>query len=57
MLPVLTPLFNHDSPRLAGFPMFYWLQFAYIVVGVVTTSIVYRLTRRPNAPSAGDRDE
>ena len=29
VLPVLTPLFNHDSPRLWGFPMFYWLQFAF----------------------------
>jgi hypothetical protein len=51
VLPLLTPLFNHDSPRLAGFPAFYWLQFAFILVGVVTTSVVYRMTRRP-APAA-----
>jgi len=52
VLPLLTPIFNHDSPRLAGFPMFYWLQFAYILVGVGTTSLVYRMTRRPSAPAA-----
>ena len=46
VLPVLTPLFNHDSPRLWGFPMFYWLQFAFILVGVATTSLVYQMTRR-----------
>jgi hypothetical protein len=45
VLPVLTPIYNFDSPRLWGFPAFYWLQFSFIIVGVVTTSIVYRMTR------------
>ncbi|GGK88140.1 DUF3311 domain-containing protein [Mangrovihabitans endophyticus] len=45
VLPLLTPLFNIDSPRLWGFPAFYWLQFLFILVGVATTSIVYRMTR------------
>jgi hypothetical protein len=45
VLPLLTPLFNFDTPRLWGFPAFYWLQFAFILVGVVTTSVVYRMTR------------
>jgi hypothetical protein len=53
VLPLLTPLFNFDSPRLWGFPAFYWLQFAFILVGVTTTSIVYRMTRRPS-PEARD---
>ena len=53
VLPVLTPLYNFDSPRLWGFPAFYWLQFAFILVGVVTTSIVYQMTRKPRpAPAA-----
>jgi Protein of unknown function (DUF3311) len=47
VVPLLTPLYNFDSPRLWGFPAFYWLQFAFIVLGVVTTSIVYRMTKRP----------
>jgi hypothetical protein len=46
VVPLLTPIFNHDSPRLWGFPAFYWLQFAFILVGVATTSLVYRMTRR-----------
>jgi hypothetical protein len=46
VVPLLTPLFNHDSPRLFGFPAFYWLQFLFIVLGVTTTTIVYRMTRR-----------
>ncbi|GAA2626898.1 hypothetical protein Adu01nite_59440 [Paractinoplanes durhamensis] len=46
VVPLLTPLFNHDSPRLWGFPAFYWLQFLFILVGVATTSVVYRMTRR-----------
>ena len=46
VLPLLTPLFNRDSPRLGGFPAFYWLQFFLILVGVVTTSLVYKMTKR-----------
>ena len=46
VLPLMTPLFNFDSPRLFGFPMFYWLQFAFILVGVATTSVVYQMTKR-----------
>jgi hypothetical protein len=45
-LPLLTPLYNHDSPRWLGFPLFYWLQFLFIFVGVATTTVVYRMTRR-----------
>jgi hypothetical protein len=46
VVPLLTPLYNHDSPRLWGFPAFYWLQFLFILLGVTTTSVVYRMTRR-----------
>jgi hypothetical protein len=56
VLPLLTPIYNFDSPRLWGFPAFYWLQFLFILVGVATTSFVYRMTRRP-ALKDGDPDE
>jgi hypothetical protein len=46
VLPLMTPLFNADEPRFLGFPKFYWLQFAFIAVGVTTTSIVYQMTKR-----------
>ena len=46
VLPLLVPLFNADGPRLFGFPRFYWLQLAFIVVGVATTTFVYQTTKR-----------
>jgi len=56
VLPVLTPIYNFGSPRLWGFPAFYWLQFMFILVGVATTLLVYRMTRTPrvaaSAPAA-----
>ncbi|GLW06566.1 hypothetical protein Misp01_16960 [Microtetraspora sp. NBRC 13810] len=45
-LPLLPFLFNADEPRLLGLPLFYWLQLAYIAVGVTSTTVVYRMTRR-----------
>jgi hypothetical protein len=46
VVPLLTFLYNADEPRLFGFPKFYWLQFAFIALGVTTTSIVYQMTKR-----------
>jgi len=46
VVPLLTPLYNHDSPRLFGFPTFYWLQLAFILLGVATTTLVYKMTTR-----------
>ncbi|MFC7546183.1 DUF3311 domain-containing protein [Plantactinospora sp. GCM10030261] len=46
IVPLLTPLFNHDSPRLLGFPTFYWLQLAFIALGVTTTTVVYQMTKK-----------
>jgi Protein of unknown function (DUF3311) len=67
VVPLLTPLFNHDEPRLFGFPTFYWLQLAFIVLGVGTTTVVYQMTKKrggprvavphPARPVAGEQDE
>jgi hypothetical protein len=46
VVPLLTPIFNSDSPRLFGFPLFYWLQLAFIVLGVTTTTVVYQMTKK-----------
>ncbi|MDL4776425.1 MULTISPECIES: DUF3311 domain-containing protein [Thermomonosporaceae] len=46
VVPLLTLLFNSEKPRLAGFPAFYWLQFAFIPLGVACTVLVYRMTRK-----------
>ncbi|WP_433508833.1 DUF3311 domain-containing protein [Nonomuraea sp. CA-143628] len=45
-IPLLTFLYNSDEPRLLGFPLFYWLQIAFIALGVITTTLVYRMTKR-----------
>jgi hypothetical protein len=55
VVPLLTFLFNDDKPRLAGFPFFYWLQFAFIVLGVGCTTIVYLMTRRSRA--SGEKED
>ncbi|HEU5028455.1 MAG TPA: DUF3311 domain-containing protein [Spirillospora sp.] len=46
VVPLLTFLFNSDGPRLAGFPAFYWMQLAFIPLGVACTVIVYLMTRK-----------
>ena len=35
-----------NDPRLFGFPRFYWLQLAFILLGVGTTTLVYQMTKR-----------
>ena len=47
VVPLLTVLYNADAPTLFGFPRFYWLQLAFIVLGVGTTTLVYQMTKRP----------
>jgi uncharacterized protein DUF3311 len=54
VLPLLTPIYNRDAPRLWGFPAFYWIQMLFIFVGVATTTVVYRMTRKR---SGGTADE
>ncbi len=39
-------LYNREYPDLFGIPFFYWYQLAAISVGVLTTLIVYRVSRR-----------
>jgi hypothetical protein len=46
VLPLVVAVFNAESPTLFGFPRFYWLQLAFIVVGVATTTLVYQLTKK-----------
>lgn len=57
IIPLLTFVYNDIEPRLFGFPRFYWLQLAYIGLGIVCTAIVYRATRRkpPAAPEMLER--
>jgi ABC-type transport system involved in cytochrome c biogenesis permease component len=45
VVPLLTFLYNAKDPYVLGFPRFYWLQLAFIVLGVAITTLVYQLTK------------
>ncbi|MFI6757993.1 DUF3311 domain-containing protein [Micromonospora sp. NPDC050417] len=46
VVPLVTAFFNQDTPRLFGFPVFYWLQLAFVLLGVASTTLVYQMTKR-----------
>ena len=49
VVPLIVPLYNAVDPKLGSWPLFYWLQLAFVALGVATTALVYRMTRRPAA--------
>src|SRR4051794_35290854 len=53
---LLVPLYNHVDPKLGSWPLFYWLQLAFVALGVATTALVYRMTRRSPAERQAARD-
>ena len=55
VVPLLVPLFNRVEPTLFGWPFFYWVQLAFVALGVLTTVAVYRATRRSLADQAAAR--
>jgi uncharacterized membrane protein len=56
VVPLLVPLYNRVEPTLFGWPFFYWFQLLLVGLGVLTTSIVYRMTRRSRADQQAARD-
>ena len=56
VVPLLVPLYNVTSPTLFGWPRFYWLQLAFVVLGVATTALVYRMTRRSSTERRAARE-
>ncbi|MGY1714089.1 DUF3311 domain-containing protein [Geodermatophilus sp. SYSU D01106] len=55
VVPLLVPLFNRVEPTLFGWPFFYWVQLLFVALGVLTTVVVYRATRRSPAEQAAAR--
>lgn len=57
VIPLITVLYNARTPTLFGFPRFYWLQFAFLLLGVGSTTLVYQMTKKPapRAPSSDGR--
>jgi hypothetical protein len=43
LLAIAVPLYNSDSPRLFGFPFFYWALFALVPVSALFIYAVFRL--------------
>jgi hypothetical protein len=60
-LMLVTPWINSAEPRLFGLPFFYWIQFAFVPVGVICVALVYLRTRDEADPAApgepGEVDE
>ena len=45
VVPLWVPLYDRDDPTFAGFPFFYWFQFALILCAVVLTVSAYVVAR------------
>jgi hypothetical protein len=56
VVPLIVPLYNAVDPTWGGWPRYYWLQMAFVAVGVGTTTLVYRMTRRSPAERRAARD-
>lgn len=56
VVPLIVPLYNSVGPTIGGWPRFYWLQLLFVVLGVVTTSLVYLMTRRSSTERKAARD-
>jgi hypothetical protein len=56
VVPLLVPIYNAVDPKWGGWPRFYWLQMLFVLLGVATTTIVYRMTRRSPAERQAARD-
>jgi len=56
VVPLLVPIYNKIDPKLGSWPLFYWLQLAFVALGVLTTATVYRMTRRSAAERQAARD-
>jgi hypothetical protein len=41
LLVLVTSLYNSDEPRVLGFPLFYWVQFLFVPLGVICVAVVY----------------
>jgi uncharacterized protein DUF3311 len=56
VVPLIVPLYNQTDPTIFGWPRFYWLQLVFVALGVATTALVYRMTRRSSTERRAARD-
>jgi hypothetical protein len=46
VLPLCTFLYNRETPRLGGFPFFFWFQLLFIPLASAASAAVFLLTKR-----------
>ena len=56
VVPLLVPIYNRVEPTLFGWPFFYWFQLLLVGLGVLTTAVVYRFTKRSKSDRAAAKD-
>ena len=56
ILPLLTFLYNRETPMLFGFPFFFWFQMLFAPLAVVTSVTVFYLSRRSRRSSQRRRE-
>lgn len=56
VVPLIVPFYNRVEPTLLDWPFFYWMQLVFVALGVLTTVVVYRATRRSGTDRAAARD-
>jgi hypothetical protein len=49
VLPLLTFVYNSETPMLFGWPFFFWFQMLFAPLAVACTVTVYYLSRRKRA--------
>ena len=45
VLPLLTFVYNRETPRLLGFPFFFWFQLLFTLLAAAVTALVFVLTK------------
>jgi hypothetical protein len=45
VLPLITVIYNRDSPRLFGWPFFFWFQVMFTLLAAAITANVFVATR------------
>ena len=53
VLPLLTFLYNHETPKLFGIPFFYWFQMLLAPLAVLSSVSVFYLSRRSRQAREG----
>jgi Protein of unknown function (DUF3311) len=46
VLPLLTFVYNRWTPKLGGFPFFFWFQIMFTLLAAAVTAIVFVKTKR-----------